>query len=111
MKKNKQEETHDGLLDHINMLTKQLAEANAYADELVTHKDMVCLPKDLENLREANLELAKENELWKEEAKRWRDMYLQFDEMLDGQVNDAVLKLEKVWVGLDELKKEVEDKY
>jgi hypothetical protein len=72
---------------------------------------MICLPKDLEVLREANLGLAKENALWQEEAKRWRDMYLEYDEMLEGHVNDAVDRLDKVWEGLDELKKKVEDEY
>jgi hypothetical protein len=32
-----------------------------YADRLVEHKDMVCLPADLANLREANAALAQEN--------------------------------------------------
>jgi molybdopterin synthase catalytic subunit len=56
-------------------------------------------------------ELVADNKLWQEEAKRWRDMYLEYDEMLEGQVNDAVDRLEKVWEGLDELKKKVEDEY
>ena len=33
-----------------------------YADRLVAHKDMVCLPKDLELLRESNLALSIEND-------------------------------------------------
>jgi len=32
-----------------------------YADRLVEHKDMVCLPADLQNLRNANAALAQEN--------------------------------------------------
>jgi len=32
-----------------------------YADRLVEHKDMVCLPADLKNLRDANAALAQEN--------------------------------------------------
>jgi len=32
-----------------------------YADELVEHKDMVCLPADLRNLRDSNAALAQEN--------------------------------------------------
>ena len=56
-------------------------------------------------------ELVAENKLWQEEAKRWRDMYLEYDEMLEGHVNDAVDRLDKVWEGLDELKKQVEDQY
>ena len=56
-------------------------------------------------------ELVAENKLWQEEAKRWRDMYLEYDEMLEGHVNDAVDRLDKVWEGLEELKKQVEDQY
>ena len=52
-----------------------------------------------------------ERDLWKLEAKRWRDMYLEYDEMLEGHVNDAVDRLDKVWEGLEELKKQVEDQY
>jgi hypothetical protein len=53
----------------------------------------------------------KQRELWQQEAKRWRDMYLEYDEMLEGHVNDAVDRLDKVWEGLEELKKQVEDQY
>ena len=56
-------------------------------------------------------ELVADNKLWQEEAKRWRDMYLEYDEMLEERVNEAVQRLEKVWEGLDELKKKVEDQY
>ena len=56
-------------------------------------------------------ELSADNKLWEWEAKRWRDMYMEYDEMLEGQVNDAVDRLEKVLEGLDELKKQVEDEY
>jgi len=50
-----------------------------------------------------------ERDLWKEEAKRWRDMYLEYDEMLEGQVQEAVDRLNKVWEDLDDLKKKVQD--
>jgi predicted RNase H-like nuclease (RuvC/YqgF family) len=43
-------------------LQKQLDWYKDYADRLVKHKDMVCLPADLKNLRESNLKLATENE-------------------------------------------------
>ena len=53
--------------------------------------------------------ITEENRLWKEEAKRWRDMYLEYDEMLEGQVQEAVARLNNVWEDLDSLKKKVED--
>ena len=43
--------------------------------------------------------------LWQEEAKRWRDMYLEYDEMLEGHINDAAERLDKVWSELEELKR------
>ena len=105
------EENYHEMLKRVDSLTEQLKESQAYADKLVQHKDMVCLPKDLEVLREANLGLAKESALWQAEATRWRDMYLEYDEMLESQVNDAVVRLDKVWKELDELKKKVQDNY
>jgi hypothetical protein len=50
-------------------LERELQQANDYADRLVAHKDMVCLPADLKNLREANGHFAAENE----ELKKQRD--------------------------------------
>ncbi len=42
-------------------LKTELQEAKDYADKLVEHKDMVCLPADLANLRKANARFATEN--------------------------------------------------
>ena len=50
------------VLDDNVELKKALAWYKDYADRLVNHKDMVCLPADLKNLRESNLKLATENE-------------------------------------------------
>ena len=47
--------------------------------------------------------------LWREEAKRWRDMYLEYDEMLEGHINDAAERLDKVWAELEELKRIIKD--
>lgn len=46
--------------DFARRLERERDEAREYADKLVAHKDMVCLPKDLDVLREANLGLAME---------------------------------------------------
>ena len=48
---------------HVEELQRELKEAQDYADRLVAHKDMICLPADLANLREANAHFATEN--WK----------------------------------------------
>jgi len=51
-------------------LERELREANDYADRLVAHKDMVCLPADLANLREANAHFAAENEALRKTIKQ-----------------------------------------
>jgi hypothetical protein len=48
---------------------KDYFEMSEYADRLVAHKDMVCLPADLKNLREANAAFAIENEILKEQIR------------------------------------------
>ena len=53
---------YNNALDDIVKLKKDLAWYKDYADRLVAHKDMVCLPADLKNLRESNAALATENE-------------------------------------------------
>jgi hypothetical protein len=50
-------------------LKTELQEAKDYADKLVEHKDMVCLPADLANLRKANARFASENTKLKEGIK------------------------------------------
>ena len=50
-------------------LKKEIAWFKKYTDALVEHKDMVCLPADLKNLREANAALATENEELKKKVK------------------------------------------
>ena len=54
-------------------------------------------------------DIVAERDLWQEKAKRWRDMYLEYDDMLEGQVNNAVERLNIVWQDLDKLKKKVQD--
>jgi polyhydroxyalkanoate synthesis regulator phasin len=62
-----------------------------------------------EQLQKQIDDLVAERDLWKLEAKRWRDMYLEYDEMLEGQVQEAVERLNNVWEDLDNLKKKVQD--
>ena len=49
-------------------LKKEVAWFKKYTDALVEHKDMVCLPADLKNLRESNAALATENEELKKQV-------------------------------------------
>jgi gamma-glutamylcyclotransferase (GGCT)/AIG2-like uncharacterized protein YtfP len=58
-------------------LKKQLDWYKNYADRLVEHKDMVCLPADLKNLRESNLKLATENEELKKKVETLKGIITQ----------------------------------
>ena len=49
-------------------LKKDIDWYKRYTDTLVEHKDMVCLPADLKNLRESNAELATENQELKKQV-------------------------------------------
>jgi hypothetical protein len=63
-------------------LERELQEANDYADRLVAHKDMVCLPADLANLREGNAHFAAENEALRKTIKQ---MYSENNEFCTDQ--------------------------
>jgi hypothetical protein len=52
-----------------SILLRDVAFWRDYADKLVAHKDMVCLPKDLQNLRTANSQFATENHILKEQLR------------------------------------------
>jgi len=55
--------------DRLEELQTQLQEAQDYADRLVVHKNMLCLPADLENLRSANSHFAAENHILREQLR------------------------------------------
>ena len=99
----------DHALAHNKQLTQQLEEVKS---DLEFRRDLYALQTEqLDTVRSALVEAHNENNLWKAEAKRWRDMYLEYDEILEERVNEAVQRLEDVWEELDELKKKVEDEY
>ena len=55
-------------LDDIVKLKSEIDWYKKYTDKLVEHKDMVCLPADLKNLRESNAALATENQELKKQV-------------------------------------------
>jgi len=55
--------------DRLEELEAQLKEAQDYADKLVAHKDILWLPKDIDNLRTANSQFATENHILKEQLR------------------------------------------
>jgi len=65
------------VLDDNVQLKKDLAWYKDYADRLVAHKDMVCLPADLKNLRESNAALAIENQELKKQVETLKGVITQ----------------------------------
>ena len=56
-------------------------------------------------------ELVADNKLWEEEAKRWRDMYMEYDEMLEGDLEKAKERIANVMAKIKSLEKEMKDNY
>jgi DNA repair exonuclease SbcCD ATPase subunit len=88
------------VLDDNVQLKKDLAWYKDYADRLVEHKDMVCLPADLKNLRESNLKLATENEELKKKVETLKGVITQAwftdVEEKDKQIEHLLKKVEKL---------------
>jgi len=91
---------YNNALDDIVKLKKDLAWYKDYADRLVAHKDMVCLPADLKNLRESNAALATENENYKNKVKTLNEVVCQAwfadVEEKDKQIEHLVKKVEEL---------------
>ena len=52
-------------------------------------------------------EVSEESKLWKEEANRWRNWYLEYDEMLERQIQYSANKLDKISLDLKTLKNKI----
>ena len=57
------------------------------------------------------LRIERERDEWKAEAKRWRDMYMQFDEMLESDIKDATDKVSDIIAQVEKLSKEIDKGY
>ena len=68
---------YNAALDDIVKLKAEIDWYKKYTDKLVEHKDMVCLPADLKNLRESNAALATENEELKNKVKTLNEVVCQ----------------------------------
>lgn len=55
--------------------------------------------------------LERERNQWKAEAERWRDMYMQFDEMLESDIKDATEKVSDIIAQVEKLSKEMDKGY
>ena len=93
-------------LDDIVKLKAEIDWYKKYTDKLVEHKDMVCLPADLKNLRESNAALATENEELKNKVKTLNEVVCQAwfadVEEKDKQIEHLLKKVKKL--SDDELK-------
>jgi DNA-directed RNA polymerase subunit M/transcription elongation factor TFIIS len=91
---------YNNALDDIVELRKDLAWYKDYADRLVNHKDMVCLPADLKNLRESNTALAIENEELKKQVETLKGVITQAwftdAEEKDKQIEHLLKKVEEL---------------
>jgi hypothetical protein len=67
--------------------------------------------KTIAKLQERIEELVSENEAWKKEAERWRDMYIEFDEMLEKDLEKAKTRIENVTAKIKSLEKEINNNY
>ena len=65
--------------------------------------------KTIAKLQERIEELVSENEAWKKEAQRWRDMYIEYDEMLEKDLEKAKTRIANVTSKIKSLEKEMND--
>ncbi len=65
--------------------------------------------KTIAKLQERIEELVSENEAWKKEVKRWRDMYIEYDEMLEKDLEKAKTRIANVTSKIKSLEKEMND--
>ena len=91
---------YNNAFDDIVELKKDLAWYKDYADRLVNHKDMVCLPADLKNLRESNTALAIENQELKKQVETLKGVITQAwftdAEEKDKQIEHLLKKVEEL---------------
>jgi len=60
-----------------------------------------------QQLQERIEELLAENKLWQQEANRWRDMYCEYDEMLDTDLVEAKEKIANMDAEIEKIKKQM----
>ena len=101
---------YNAALDDIVKLKAEIDWYKKYTDKLVEHKDMVCLPADLKNLRESNAALATENEELKNKVKTLNEVVCQAwfadVEEKDKQI-EYLLKRVKELTGLEPTEEEL----
>ena len=91
---------YNAALDDIVKLKTEIDWYKKYTDKLVEHKDMVCLPADLKNLRESNAALATENQELKKQVEAAKNVIIQtwFTDIQDKdkQIEHLLKKVKKL---------------
>jgi len=97
----------DHALAHNKQLIEQLEEVKS---DLEFRRDLYAFQTEkLDKVRGELIEARSENNLWKEDAKRWRDMYMEYDEMLEGDLEKAKKRITNVISKIKSLEKEMND--
>ena len=97
----------DYALAHNYQLRNQLEEAQF---DLEFRRDLYAFQtKQLEKVCRDLVSMTKDRDLWKAETKRWRDMYIEYDEMLDGDLEKAKKRITNVISKIESLEKEMND--
>lgn len=55
-------------------------------------------------LRERINQLIAENKLWEQETNRWREMYREYDEMIEGDLEESKDKVSKIMDEIEAIK-------
>jgi hypothetical protein len=76
-----------------------------------TETDDTAGPMDPKQCRSQCLVARIQRDQWKAEAERWRDMYMQFDEMLESDIKDATKKVSDIIAQVEKLSKEIDKGY
>lgn len=97
----------DHALAHNKQLIEQLEEVKS---DLEFRRDLYALQtKQLEKAWRDLVAVTKDRNLWKAETKRWRDMYIEYDEMLEGDLEKAKKRITNVISKIKSLEKEMND--
>jgi len=98
---------YDHALAHNKQLIEQLEEVKS---DLEFRRDLYALQtKQLEKVWRDLAAIEKDRDLWKAETKRWRDMYIEYDEMLEGDLEKAKKRIVNVISKIKSLEKEMND--
>lgn len=60
--------------------------------------------KTKKELQERINQLVAENKLWEQETNRWRDMYREYDEMIEGDLEESKDKVAKIMAEIETMK-------